>query len=418
MSSLDAVVYDAAELLLGPRREATAPGLPDSPDDVIDRHTQGAVAIVDGTVAKAGPTDAVTAAYPPENAGVPIDASGQTVLPGFVDAHTHAVFAGDRSDEYAAKLRGTTYQELLASGGGILRTVEAVRAASEQTLVENLLAHLDRMLVHGTTTVEVKSGYGLDVDTELKLLSAIETAADRHVIDVVPTYLGAHAVPEDLDADAYVDAVVDDQLPAVADQGIAAFCDVFCDEGAFDVPQSRRVLEAGLDHGLAPKVHADEFERLGASQLAADVGATSADHLLASTTEDIEALVEAGVTPVFLPGTAFGLDGEYADARAFRDRDAPTAIATDFNPNCHTRSMSFAIALACTGMDLTPAEAVVGATRDGALALDRADGVGTLREGAPGDLLVVDGPSHVHVPYTPGENLVTTVLKGGNRVHG
>ncbi|MFB6104465.1 MAG: imidazolonepropionase [Halobacteriaceae archaeon] len=417
MTALDAVVYDAAELVVG-SVEDRPQGRPHGPEAILERYEDGALAIVDGDVAAVGPTEAVTAEYPPENAATAIDTTGQTVLPGFVDPHTHAVFAGDRSDEYAAKLRGKTYQEILAEGGGILRTVAAVRDASEETLVANLRAQLDVMLAHGTTTAEVKSGYGLDVDTEEKLLAAIDTARRDHPVDVVPTFLGAHAVPEDSDADEYVDHVVDDQLPAVADQGIAEFCDVFCDAGAFSVEQSRRVLEAGLDYGLAPKVHADEFERLGASQLAADVDATSADHLLKSTPEDLGALLEAGVTPVLLPGTAFGLGGEYADARTILDRGGPAALATDFNPNCHTRSMSFAIALACTGMAMTPAEALIGATHAGAQAIDRTDGVGTLRVGAPGDVIVVDGPTHVHIPYTPGENLVTTVLKGGDPVHG
>jgi len=417
VTGLDAVIYDAAELVVGPTTDPTR-GRPESPDAVLDRRQDAALAIVDDTVAAVGPTAAVTAEYPPENAATAIDATGQTVLPGFVDPHTHAVFAGDRSDEFAAKLRGKTYQEILAEGGGILRTVRAVRDATPETLVANLRHHLDVMLAHGTTTVEVKSGYGLDVDTERKLLAAIETAGQAHAIDVVPTFLGAHAVPEETDADAYVDSVVTDQLPAVADQGIAEFCDVFCDAGAFTVDQSRRVLEAGLEYGLAPKIHADEFERLGASQLAAEVGAVSADHLLQSSAADLDALREAGVTPVLLPGTAFGLGGEYADARQILDAGGSLALATDFNPNCHTRTMSFAIALACTGMGMTPAEATVAATRDAAAAIDRTDGTGTLHEGAPGDAIVVDAPSHVHVPYTPGENLVTTVLTGGDRVHG
>jgi imidazolonepropionase len=273
------------------------------------------------------------------------------------------------------------------------------------------------MLRHGTTTVEVKSGYGLDRETELRMLEAIDRADRAHPIDVVPTFMGAHAVPGDADADDYVDAVVADQLPAVADQGIAEFCDVFCEEGVFTVEQSRRVLEAGLDHGLAPKVHAEELSRLGGSQLAADVGAVSADHLLYATAADASALAEAGVTPVLLPGTAFSLGEGYADPDVFADAGAPVAVATDFNPNCYAHSVGFAVALACVGMEMAPADAVAAATHGGAQAVHRPDR-GTLGEGDLGDLIVLDAPTHVHLPYNFGVNSVDTVVKRGEVVHG
>ncbi len=403
MTDLDCVVHDAAEVFAV------------DDDGSHEIHEDAALAVADGEVAAVGPTDAVTREYPPENASESIDATGKTVLPGFVDPHTHALFAGDRSDEFAAKLRGKSYQDILAEGGGILRTVRAVREASDEDLVSNLLAHLDVMLAHGTTTVEVKSGYGLDTETELRMLDAIARADEQHPVDVVPTFMGAHAVPEDVEADAYVDRVVDEQLPAVADQGIAAFCDVFCEEGVFTVEQSRRVLEAGLDHGLAPKVHAEEFVRFGGAELAAEVGAASADHLLHASGEDARALAEAGVTPVFLPGTAFALGEDYADPEPFVAAGAPVALATDFNPNCFSRSMQFAVTLGCVGMGLPPAASVVAATRNAALAIDRS-GLGVVETGAPADLVVVDAPSHVHVPYDFDSNLVETVVKGGERV--
>jgi len=406
MAELDAVVHDASEVLTAP--EPTAPGIQEN----------AAVAVVDGRVAAVGPTEKVTREYPPANATAAIDAGGRAVVPGFVDAHTHALFAGDRADEFAAKLRGTTYQEILAEGGGILRTVRAVRDASDERLVENLLGHLDTMLAHGTTTVEVKSGYGLDRETELRLLDVIGRADDAHPVDVVPTFMGAHAVPDGRDADDYVAEVVDEQLPAVADQGIAAFCDVFCETDVFSVEQARRVLAAGREHGLTPKVHAEEFTRLGGARLAADLGAASADHLLHATAEDADTLADADVTPVLLPGTAFSLGADYADPEVFAEAGAPPALATDFNPNCHSQSMGFAVALGCTAMGMAPAEAVVAATNRGAAALDRTDRTGTLTEGAPGDLLVLDAPSHVHVPYNFGVNTVETVLKGGEPVHG
>jgi imidazolonepropionase len=397
-------VHGAADLVVGPAA------------DGLERIEDGALAAVEGTVAAVGSTESVTAEYPIGSADAVVDATGRTVLPGFVDPHTHALFAGDRSDEFAAKLRGKSYQDILAEGGGILRTVRAVRAASDETLLENLLAHLDVMLAHGTTTVEVKSGYGLDRETELRMLDVIAAADERHPVDVVATFMGAHAVPEELTTEEYVTRVIEDQLPAVADQGVAEFCDVFCEAGVFDRDQSRRILEAGAEHGLTPKIHADEFERLGGVHVAADLGAASADHLLQSTEADVEAATEASVVPVMLPGTAFGLGGDYADAEAFLEAGAPVALATDFNPNCYSQSMPFAIALGCTGMRMTPAEALVGATHDAALAIERADGLGTLTEGSPADFLLVDAPSHVHVPYNVGVNPVAAVFKRGRRV--
>ena len=406
-ATLDAVVHGASEVVVGPSEDGQG----------VETVTDGAVAVVDGRVAAVGPNEEVTREYPPEDARAAVDARGGTVVPGFVDAHTHACFAGDRSDEFAAKLRGVTYQELLAQGGGILRTVDAVRETPAETLTAGLLDHLDVMLAHGTTTVEVKSGYGLDTDTELRMLRAMADADRRHPVDVVPTFMGAHAVPRGRDADDYVTEVVTEQLPAVADQGIAEFCDVFCDEGAFTPEQSRRILEAGLDHGLAPKVHAEELAHTGGAKLAADLGATSADHLLEATADDVAALVDAGVVPVVLPGTALSLGGDYADARAMLDDDAPVALATDFNPNCFARTIPFAMTLACVGMRLTPAEALVAATTHAASALDRGADHGTLAAGAPADLVVVDALSHVHLAYDFDVNRVETVVKRGEVVN-
>ncbi|UPM42672.1 imidazolonepropionase [Halocatena salina] len=399
------IIHEASEIVIGPGENG------------LDRVEDGAIAMEDGTIVAVGPTEEITRAYPPENAVRAIDASGQTVIPGFVDSHTHALFAGDRSDEFEAKLRGASYQEILEEGGGILRTVRATRNASEEELLDRLLGYLDVMLTHGTTTVEIKSGYGLDSETELRMLSVIERADDTHPIDVVPTYMGAHAVPESWTADDYVESIITEQLPAIERQGIAEFCDVFCEADVFDVEQSRRVLTAGMDHGLTPKVHAEEFVRLGGAQLAAELSATSADHLLHAEQADIDALEASGVTPVLLPGTAFSLGAEYADAHAFIDRGASVALASDFNPNCHSPSMGFAVALGCLGMEMTPAEALGAATHGGARALDRADsGLGTLGPSAPADLCLIDAPSHVHIPYTFGINLVETVLKAGEVV--
>lgn len=406
MTELTTVIHNASEIVVGPGEDAA-----------LETHENAAVAVVDGRIAAVGSTDEITDEYPPENASQTIDASGKSVIPGFVDSHTHGLFAGDRSDEFAAKLRGKSYQEILAEGGGILSTVRAVREASDEELLSNLLGHLDTMCAHGTTTVEIKSGYGLHTKTECRMLDVIQQADESHPMDVVPTFMGAHAVPEDKDADEYTAEVIDEQLPAVAEQGVAEFCDVFCEEDVFSVEQSRRILEAGIEYGLTPKVHAEEFVHLGGAQLAADLGAASADHLLHATDEDRTTLAAADVTPVLLPGTAFSLGTDYADARAFLDSGATVAIATDFNPNCYSHSMGFAIALACTGMKMTPAEALVAGTHGGARALDR-DEIGTLREGAPADMAIIDAPSYVHVPYNFGENTVQIVFKDGELVHG
>ncbi|MFW5924321.1 MAG: imidazolonepropionase [archaeon] len=411
MTDVDLLIEGASEVVVGP----------DHPEDTIQ---DGSVVIRDDTIVDVGSTGAISRAYPADNVATTIDASGRTVLPGFVDSHTHALFAGDRSDEFAAKLRGKTYQEILAEGGGIYRTVDSVREASAAELRENLLAQLDRMLAHGTTTVEVKTGYGLTLESELQLLEIIRDADERHPIDVVPTLLAAHAVPRDVDAAEYVNVVIEDVIPAAADQGIAVFNDVFCDEGAFTVEQSREILETGKAYGLTPKIHAEELAHTGAAQLAAEVGAASADHLLQAKRDDIEALFEADVTPVLLPGTAFGLGGDYADANAFfevADRTgndtAPVAIATDHNPNCYSQSMGFASTVGCVGMGMAPRRAIAAMTRGGAKALNMASDAGTLSPGAPADVVVVDAPTAVHVPYNFGVNTVETVIKGGSVVH-
>ncbi|QLG64347.1 imidazolonepropionase [Halorarum salinum] len=401
------VVHGASELVVGPDGGVGVETIPD-----------GAFAAEEGRVVTVGAADEVLREYPAENADVAVDADGRLVAPGFVDPHTHAVFAGDRTDEFAAKLRGKSYEDILAEGGGILRTVRAVREADEATLTANLLDHLDVMLAHGTTTVEVKSGYGLSTESELKLLGAVDAADERHPVSVVPTFMGAHAVPEDDDAEEYVREVVDEQLPAVADQGIAEFCDVFCERGVFSADQSRRILRAGAEAGLTPKIHADEFADVGATGVAADVGAASADHLLRTDDEGADRLVDAGVTPVLLPGTAFALGEAYADARRFLDAGTPVAVATDFNPNCFARSMGFVATLACVGMRATPGEVLRGATHAAAAALDRTDGTGTLRSGAPADAVVHDVREHVEVPYTLDVNTADVVLAGGNPVVG
>ncbi len=400
----DLLVHDAAELVVGPE------------DGELQTIENAALAVEDGIVVAVGPSEEVRSEHSLEDAKKAIDATGRTVLPGFVDPHTHALFAGDRVDEFVARIEGKTYTEIMEAGGGIPVTVEAVRDASDEELVENLLAQLDVMLEHGTTTAEVKSGYGLDAETELRMLDAIRRADEAHPVDLVPTFMGAHAIPQGMDTDDYVEEVIETQLPAVAEQGIAEFCDVFCEEGVFDVEQSRRILEAGREHGVEPKLHAEEFTRIGGAQLAADLGAVSADHLLCANEEDADALVEAGVVPTLLPATAFSLDEPFADAKTFVNAGSPVALGSDLNPSCFVHSMGLVVSLACLRMKMDPEDAVLGATANAAGALAQENGVGTLREGTAADFTVFDLPSMTHVPYNAGTNRVEAVIKDGSVV--
>ncbi len=393
------VIHHASQLVVGPA------------GDTLETYEDGAVAIENGEVVSVGETETVCREHPPENADRDINATGTTILPGFVDPHTHALFVGNRSNEFVARIEGRTYTEIMEEGGGIPVTVEAVREASDEELLDALTSQLDVMLAHGTTTAEVKSGYGLDTETELRMLDIIQRADEAHPVDLVPTFMGAHAIPEDTTTDEYVEQIIEDQLPAVSEQGIAEFCDVFCEEGVFSVDQSRAILTAGKDRGLRPKIHAEEFTRIGGAQLAAELGATSADHLLAATAEDADALEQAGVIPTFLPATALSLGEEYADPTPF---DGPVALGTDLNPSCFVHSMSMVTSLACLGMGMHPDRAIRGATHDAALALDRDTGdVGTLTEGSKADLAIFDLPSATHIPYNAGTNRVETVCKDG-----
>ena len=371
-----------------------------------------AVLIEDGLIERVGPNERVMRSAP--NDAVKVHCGGRAVVPGFIDAHTHAVFAGDRVDEFEMKLKGARYADILAAGGGILHTVRLTREATRAELLKQLLGRLSRMLEHGTTTVEVKTGYGLDVETERKLLDVIDMAEERHPIDIVTTFLGAHAVPPEFkDARSYAEHVARDMVPEFASR--ADFVDVFCEDGAFDVESSRLVLEAGIRQGMRVKVHADELARSGGSLLASELHATSADHLLHAGPEERRALADAGVASVLLPATALSLGAAYSDARALIDADALVALATDCNPNCYTESMPFVMSLACYGMRMTPAEALVASTVNAAVACG-VDDRGTLEEGQWGDLVVLDAPSYRHIPYRPGVNLAWRVVKMGEVV--
>ncbi len=406
------------QLLTGIGELVTNGGPPDHPDAAarLAAVTDAAVALVDGRVAWTGPA----ASVPDRYRSLPCrDLGGRGVLPGFVDAHTHLPFVGDRADEFARRLRGETYAEVLASGGGILATVRATREADLDTLVAAMRPRAERMLALGTTTAEAKSGYGLDVDTEVRQLAAIARLGEQIPLMLVPTFLGAHLVPAEHadDRAGYLDLVTGAALAAARPH--ARFIDVFCDEGAFSVEESRRVLTAGRDAGLAMRVHADELAHSGGARLAAELGAASADHLAHVDEADTAALRDAGVVATLLPATVFSLrTHHYAPARMLWDAGVAIALGTDCNPGTsNTESMPFVVALACLEMGLTPEEACWAATAGGAASLRLADR-GRLVPGARADLVVLDAPSYRHLPYRPGVNLVAEVLVGGVLVDG
>lgn len=376
-----------------------------------------AVAVVGDKIAAVGPRRTVTEEWALGPGGEELDARGQLVLPGFVDPHTHLVFAGSREDEFALRLQGATYLEILKAGGGILNTVKRTRAAGEEELLVGAREHLITMARHGTTTVEAKSGYGLDLENELKQLRVIAELNRRGPLELVPTFLGAHAVPPEFagKTDDYVELIISVILPAVAAAGLAEYCDVFCEEGVFDVAQSRRILLAARALGLKLKLHADEMVSLGGAELAAELGATSADHLLYASDEGLARMAAQGTVAVLLPGTPYSLGArDYARAREMIARGVPVALATDFNPGTsYTESMPAVMELACRMMRLSPAEAIVAATVNAAHAVGRAASVGTLEPGKQADLIIAAAPNHRYLPYHFGVNPVVTVVKRG-----
>ncbi len=349
-----------------------------------------------------------------------VDLAGRSVVPGFVDAHTHAVFAGDRRDELRRRLAGATYAQIAAEGGGILSTVGATRAAGEADLARQARERLDEMLACGTTTCEIKSGYGLEIETELKMLRAARAAGDGHPVDVVPTFLGAHEVPPEFRSHRarYVDLVVDEMIPAVAAERGADWCDVFCERGVFTPDESTRILEAGIRAGLKPRIHADELGATGGSAVAAAVGARSADHLIFVPREGIEAMARARVAATLLPAAAFYLKlGRFAPARDLIAAGVPVALATDVNPGGgFSPSMPFVMTLACFAMAMTFEEALVGATINAAWSLDLADDRGSLEPGKLADAAIVEGDAINLIRV--GAPSIAAVVKRGRVVRG
>jgi imidazolonepropionase len=380
----------------------------------------GVVVIEQGKITRVGGTADVMAELKTSGKDLSgfetVDASGKAVLPGFVDSHTHLVFGGYRADEYAWRLQGDSYMDILQRGGGILSTVRATRSASREELTEAGLKRLDSMLAFGVTTVEGKSGYGLDRETEIKQLEVMADLDRLHPLDVVPTFMGAHAVlPEHKGREeAYIDFLLEEVVPEVASRRLAEFCDVFCEKNVFSVAQSLRLLTKAAESGLKSKLHADEIVRLGGAELAAEIGATSADHLLNASDEGLRAMAAAGVVATLLPATAFSLREPYARGRFMIDAGCAVALATDFNPgSCFSESIPLAAALAALYMNLSPEEIVTALTLNGAAALGRAQVAGSLDPGKQGDVVILENPSYRFIPYHIGVSAVEKVIKRG-----
>lgn len=385
--------------------------------------SDGAVVIKEGIIDAAGTTKDIEAKLAKSGADLSgfdiIDAQNKAVLPGFVDSHTHFVFGGYRAEEFSWRLRGDSYMQIMERGGGIVNTVRATRKADANELLQAGIRRLDAMLSFGVTTVEGKSGYGLDKDTEIKQLEVINHLDGIHYIDIVPTFLGAHAVPDNFKdrQDEFIDFMIKEVMPLVVERKLAQYCDIFCEKNVFSVEQSRRYLSKAKEMGFKIKLHADEIVALGGAELAADLKATSADHLLQASDEGIRQMAKAGVVATLLPGTAFSLKEPYARGRFMIDSNCAVALATDFNPgSCFTESIPLIFALATLYMGITPEEAVSALTINAAAALDRADTIGSLDVGKNGDLVMLEYPSYKFIAYHIGVSTVEKVVKRGNLV--
>lgn len=348
-----------------------------------------------------------------------IDAEGRLVTPGLVDAHTHLVFGGWRQNELGLKLHGAGYLDILAMGGGILSTVRSTREATEDELYDKAAKALDEMISIGVTTCEAKSGYGLNTEAEFKQLRAMKRLNEDHVVDLVPTFLGAHAVPEEYkdNREEYIRILTEEMIPKVVEEGLAEFCDVFCEKGVYTAEESERILKAGQAHGLKSKIHADEIENMGGTELCADLKAVSAEHLIVCKESGIKSMAEGGTVACTLPATSFYLGAVYAPAREMIEAGVPVAVASDFNPgSCPSLNLQFCMNLACLKYKLTPEEMLTAVTLNAAAAVCRADKIGSIEEGKQADIVIWDAPDLDYLGYRMGSNLAATVIKKGKVV--
>ena len=346
------------------------------------------------------------------------DAGGKLATPGLVDPHTHLVFGGWRENELGMKLHGVPYLDILAAGGGILSTVSNTRSASQEELVEKSLPILERMLALGVTTCEAKSGYGLSLDGELKLLRAVQSLGELQPVELVPTFMGAHAVPPEYKEDrkGYIDLIINGMLPAISDQNLAEFCDVFCETGAFTTDESREILLAGKKAGMALKCHSDEINPIGGTEMAAEINAVSCEHLIKCSRSGIDAMAKSGVIACCLPGTSFYLDASYAPAREMISAGIPVAFGSDFNPgSCPSHSLQLAMNIGCFKYRMTPEESLTAVTLNAAAAINRAGSVGSLEPGKQADIVIWNAQNLNYIFYRFGDNLVDAVFKKGSR---
>lgn len=414
--SITLAILHASQLvtLAGPERPRTGSELSD-----LSIVPDGGMLVSDGAILATGPSDIIEKQISDDTEVV--DATGRVVLPGFVDAHAHPVFAGNRLDEFEMRARGATYEDIAAGGGGIRSTVRKTRAATEDQLLAQAIKHADWFLRCGTTTVEAKSGYGLSVEDEMKILRVVRRLNKETVIEFVPTFLGAHAIPEDFQSapDRYVRLVIDEMIPRIADERLAEFCDIFCERGYFDVETSRKILNTASERGLGIRMHADQLTNGGGAELAAELGAVTADHLEQTEAPGITAMKRAGVQPVLLPGSVYALGKtRYPRAREMIEAGLAVVIATDFNPGSSpTPSMQMILSFAATQMKMTPAEGVTAATINAAYSLRRGDLIGSLEPGKRANFVLFDCEDYRELAYYFGVPQTHSVYVRGQRVY-
>jgi imidazolonepropionase len=381
---------------------------------------QGAVAVRDGKIFAVGTEEEVRAQIKGMHVSHDLDAAGRLITPGLVDPHTHLVHGGSREHELALKLKGVSYLDILAQGGGILSTVKATRQATEKELFQKAKSSLDTMLLYGLTTVEAKSGYGLTLEDEIKQLTVAKRLNESHPVDLVSTFMGAHAVPVEYKGrtEEYLKLIIEGMLPEIKRQGLAEFCDVFCEHGVFTVEQSRAILSAAKEIGFGLKIHADEIEPMGGAELAGELGCISAEHLLAASDEGFKAMQKAGTIAVCLPATSFNLRlKEHARAKTMIQMGVPVALSTDYNPGSSpTESMQLVITLGCLNLGLTPEEVMTAVTINAAYAIGRGDTIGSLEVGKQADIVIFNANNLAYLPYHFGINHVNTVIKKGEIV--